>query len=148
MTVMPILSGGLKLSPEDDLDWQVLNAIVADADPELAERLGGLMDEESMWDDIVVPDLQKLFSGQLETVATAVKKGRAAEEIIISKEECDAWYSALNQARLGIEKKYHFGQNDELEESEIQDKKIRSAYLRGRFYCAVQSLLIEFVMEC
>lgn len=149
MTIMPTLNGGLKLCPEDETDWTVLQSIAMDAHDDLAARLAGLMDEESMWEDIVVPELDETFSGQLKLVAQAIQKAKKedAEEVVISKEESESWYGALNQARLGIESKYHFGQNDELEESEIEDPETAGAYLRGGFYGAMQQLLLEYVMQ-
>lgn len=145
---MPSLNGGLKLCPEDDTDWIVLQSIVVDAHDDLASRLAGLMDEESMWEDIVVPELDETFSGQLKIVTQAVQVAKTSDldNVTITKEESEDWYGALNQARLGIESKYHFGQNDELEESEIKDLETSNAYLRGRFYGAVQQLLLEYVM--
>ncbi|MDC1206970.1 hypothetical protein N8Z81_05305, partial [Akkermansiaceae bacterium] len=73
MTVIPTVEGGLKLIPEEDYDWNVLSAIALDAHEDLAKRFGGMMDEESMWDDIVVPDLELHFGSQLEEVIRALK---------------------------------------------------------------------------
>ncbi|MGJ8697844.1 MAG: hypothetical protein ACSHYF_16115 [Verrucomicrobiaceae bacterium] len=50
------------------------------------------------------------------------------------------------QARLGLESKYHFGQEEDIDPDEMEGEE-EQAYLRGRFYCAVQSLLMEYVME-
>jgi len=146
MTVMPTINGGIKLTPENDKDWAVLKAISFDAHEELAARLGGLMDEESMWEDIVVPDLETHFSGQLDHVVKAVNEGKEKDEITIPKEEGELWYGALNQARLGLESKYHFGQEEDIEPDELE-KEERQGYLRGRFYCTVQTVLMEYVLE-
>lgn len=146
MTVSPTVNGGLKLTPEDDTDWNVLSAIILDADEELAKRFAGLMDEESMWEDIVVPDLETYFSAQLEKVLKNVNEAKPEGEVIISKEDAEDWYGALNQARLGLEKKYHFGQEEEVDPLDLKDEKSQNSYLRGRFYSAVQSLILEYVL--
>ncbi|MGC6426993.1 MAG: hypothetical protein ACON5H_08370 [Akkermansiaceae bacterium] len=150
MTVMPILNGGLMLIPESDKDWHVLGCLAADADCDLAMRLGSLMDEESMWDDIVIPDLESHFSAQLTTVLKAIKaaqpKDQAEAEIEITKDTAEDWYGALNQARLGLEKTYHFGQEGELDSSDLTNPESRNAYLRSRFYSSLQGLLLEYVM--
>jgi len=146
MTVMPTVEGGLKLVPEDDDDWNVLSAIALDADEEIAKRFSGLMDEESMWEDIVVPDLETHFSKQLEVVIEALKAGRDSGEVIISPGESEEWYGALNQARLGLERIYQFGPDEKVVLEEISSLSERSAYRRGRFYSAVQAVLIEYAM--
>ena len=144
---MPTVEGGLKLIPENSDDWNVLSAIALDANEDLAKRLGGLMDEESMWEDIVVPDLELHFGSQLEEVLQAIKAGREEDEVIISPEKSEAWYGALNQARLGLEKKYYFGPDEDVVVEELSSVDEKAAYRRGRFYSAVQSLLIEYVMS-
>ena len=146
MTVMPTINGGIKLTPENDKDWAVLKAIAFDAHEELAARLGRLMDEESMWEDIVVPDLKTHFSGQLDHVVKAVNEGKEKDEITIPKEEGELWYGALNQARLGLESKYHFGQEEDIGPDELKEEE-RQGYLRGRFYCTIQTVLMEYVLE-
>lgn len=146
MTVMPTVEGGLKLIPEEDYDWNVLSAIALDAHEDLAKRFGGMMDEESMWDDIVVPDLELHFGSQLEEVIRALKAGRKEGEVIISPETSEAWYGALNQARLGLERIYHFGPDEKVVMEELSSGDEKEAYRRGRFYSAVQAVLIEYVM--
>lgn len=151
MTVMPILNGGLKLVPESEKDWLALGNLAADADCDLANRLAGLMDEESMWEDIVVPDLESHFSTQLGTVLKTIKAAQPNNEeeaeIEITKEDAEDWYGALNQARLGLEKTYHFGQEDELDPSDLANPESRNAYLRSRFYSSLQGLILEYVLE-
>ncbi len=146
MTVQPTVEGGLKIIPEDDDDWNVISAIALDANEDLAKRFSGLMDEESMWDDIVVPDLELHFSSQLEVVISALKAGRKEGEVIILPEESEAWYGALNQARLGLERVHHFGADEKVVIEELSSAEEQGAYRRGRFYTAVQSVLIEYVM--
>ena len=56
MTIGPTIAGGLKLVPEEDEDWLILLEIANDGDSDLSQRLATLMDEDSMWEDIVVPE--------------------------------------------------------------------------------------------
>ncbi|MGB0144878.1 MAG: hypothetical protein ACPGAP_08905, partial [Akkermansiaceae bacterium] len=74
MTIGPTVAGGLKLIPEEDQDWLVLLEIAKDGDGRLSRRLAGLMDEESMWNEIVVPELEEDFSKQRLEVVMAVMK--------------------------------------------------------------------------
>lgn len=149
MTLAPTLDGGLQLVPEVEQDWLVLLEIAADGSEDFAQRFAGLMDEDSMWEDIVVPDLQVEFSAQRTHVLEAVKKARHTEsgEILIGPADADLWYGALNQARLTMESQYHFGPREFADPEEIVDPVMRSAFLRDEFYLTLQSLIMRFVME-
>jgi len=111
MTIAPTVSGGLKLIPEEEQDWMVLLEIAHDGDGDLAQHFAGLMDEDSMWEDIVVPELESEFSAQRKTVLKAVMEAREKESdgLIIERKDAEEWYGALNQARLAMEGKYRFG---------------------------------------
>jgi len=147
MTIGPTVAGGLKLVPEEEQDWMVLLEIAKDGDGRLSSRLGGLMDEDSMWDEIVVPELDDEFSKQRMEVVMAVMKAKGEGEAIhIDKESAETWYGALNQARLELEAKYKFGPREDREPGEIKDRSARAAFYRNDFYCTVQSLLLEHVM--
>jgi len=147
MTLAPTLNGGLKLIPEERQDWLVLLEIAVDASANLAREFGGLMDEDSMWDEIVVPELEAEFSVQRKHVLKAVKKARRAKEkeIVIEPKDADLWYGALNQARLSLEAEYQFGPREFAEPEEIQDPAMRSAFLRDEFYLTLQSLILRYV---
>jgi len=149
MTIAPTLSGGLKLLPEEDEDWFILLEIAQDGDADLARHFADLMDEDSMWEDIVMPELASDFSKQRETVMNAVvqAKKRDEDEVVIELADADAWYGALNQARLAMEAKYQFGPRELRDPSQLKSKEMRSAYFRNDFYCTVQSLLLEYVMD-
>ena len=147
MTIGPTVAGGLKLIPEEDQDWLVLLEIAKDGDGRLSRRLAGLMDEESMWNEIVVPELEEDFSKQrLEVVMAVMKAKGEGEDIHIDKESAEAWYGALNQARLELESEFQFGQRDEIDPDKIKDDAARAAFYRSDFYSAVQSLLLRYVM--
>jgi hypothetical protein len=151
MKVVPTLEGGLSIRPESERDWQVLEMIPADMgrSGHLAESLGGLMDEESEWDEWVVPDLVENFDKQCSYVALAIKRAHSEvpSPIIVSPQDVDHWYGALNQARLSLQARYRL---DAIEFENVVDDlpdEIVQAYFRDRFYASLQSLFLEFVMD-
>lgn len=148
MTIAPTLSGGLKILPEEEEDWLVLLEITQDGDCDLARRFAGLMDEDSMWEDIVMPELESEFADQRLAVVRAVVKARKSgeEEVLIESADAETWYGALNQARLAMESKYKFGPRELRNPGEIEGREKRSAYFREDFYSTIQSLLLRYVM--
>jgi hypothetical protein len=148
MTIGPTVAGGLKLIPEEDQDWLVLLEIAKDGDGKLSKRLAGLMDEDSMWDEIVVPELEEEFSKQrLEVVMAVMKAKGEGEDIHIDQECAETWYGALNQARLELEAEFQFGQREEMDPDGIKDGAARAAFYRSDFYTTVQSLLLRYVLK-
>lgn len=157
MKAMPTLEGGLRIDTENAADWEVLRAIVSDANSngiDLASRLGGMISEEAGaqdWEDFVVPDLREAFQDELAQVGAAIESAIfQAEEgpgpIWITREDASAWYSALNQARLAIEEHYAFGSGDSISPEGLTPAR-RAAFIRSRFYCAIQGLLLDHVMR-
>ena len=160
MRVMPTLEGGLRIDVEPATDWLVLEQIAPDAlhggAEKLPERLGALMDEESDWDELVIPELRQYFSGQLRKVADTIQEAqREAEsdgdepegEVYIEREDGLEWYGALNQARLALETHYKFGPTQDVTDVESFPAAKRSAFIRSQFYCALQSVLLEHVLD-
>lgn len=156
MRVGPTLEGGLRIDAEDLGDWEVLHAILHDAnrrEDDLASELGGMVTEESAaedWRDFVIPDLRDEFENQISTVAKAIeaamaKSGGEAGSIWIKRSDGFLWYGALNQARLSIEDLHHFGPTDDVDVDDLPPP-YRSAFLRSQFYLAIQSLLLDHVM--
>jgi len=121
MKIAPTLDGGLAIEPSSDIDWEVLAMIVQD--------IGG----------------SDHLSKSLASVAAAIKEARSKEEtaIFIHPEKADVWYGALNQARLALESCYQLSDYDDFDEA---SEDLRSAYFRDRFYCFLQSTLLEYVM--
>lgn len=155
MKVMPTLQGGLRIDAEDASDWTILKSVVADAqNDDLAGRLGNLIEEAAGgedWREYVVPDLREAFGDELAQVAVAleaaeVASGGGAGPLWITPEDAPAWYSAFNQARLALEECYRFGPNEDLDPHGLPDQ-VAAAFIRSRFYCAIQSLLLEYVMK-
>lgn len=157
MKIAPTIEGGLRIDPENDIDWHLLRSIMLDANAsnhDLAARLGNLISNEKIaedWHDIVVPDLRESFSDDLHHVYAAIETAFAFPKnnerpIWISRADASKWYSALNQARLEMEEIYHFGQNAETDPKNL--KPIRhDALIRSRFYCGLQSVILDHVMN-
>lgn len=112
----------------------------------LAESLAGLMDEESDWEELVVPDLEQSFSSQCRFVQASIDAARERDEkaLFIKPRDAEKWYGAVNQARLSLQARYKL---HELDDPEGAPAELRSAHFRDRFYLMLQSLLLEYVME-
>jgi hypothetical protein len=154
---MPTLEGGLRIDAEDPGDWMLLGGIVSDAvccDENLAERLGKLVTDEEIagdWHEFVVPDLDEHFSEALVHITTAIASARVESgdgpgPLWITRDDGFQWFSGLNQARLALEEKYHFGPSELIDPGDLERER-RPAFLRSQFYCAIQSLLLEHVMR-
>lgn len=157
MKILPTLEGGLMIDADDPGDWQLLKGITSDAvscDEKLGQRLGNLIAGEELardWREYVVPDLDAGFSAEVLHVATSVAAARVEAgggpgPLWITRDDAFHWYSALNQARLALEERFHFGPGHNLDPAELPPVR-RAAFLRSQFYCAIQSLLLEHVMR-
>lgn len=147
MNVIPTLEGGLAIQPESEVDWMVLETICADIGrpAHLAESLAGLMNDDSDWEELVVPDLEQNFNVQCDFVKRVIEDARErnGQAVFIKKHEAEKWYGALNQARLSLEARYDLHAKDDLEDAPTE---LRSAHFRDRFYLQLQSLLLDYVM--
>jgi hypothetical protein len=112
----------------------------------LAESLAGLMDDESDWEEFVVPDLEQNFNVQCKFVQMTIEAAREhnAQAIFIKKHEAEKWYGAINQARLSLEARYGLGAIEDFEDA---PEELNSAHFRDRFYQTLQGILLEYVME-
>lgn len=155
---MPTLEGGLRIDAEDLEDWELLRFVIMDAKSrvgsDLADQLGALVTQEEVaedWAEYIVPDLREAFHDEVSHVEAALeaamhKANHEAGAIWITPEDAFQWYSTLNQARLALEDQFHFGPSDLLEPLHV-DPEERDGFLRSKFYCAIQSLLLEYVMK-
>lgn len=157
MKIMPTLEGGLRIDAEDDGDWKLLQGITHDAvscDEDLAGRLGKLITDEDVapdWREFIVPDLGEAFDADLTHVAASIAAARmecggGPGPLWITRDDALHWYSSLNQARLAIEEVHRFG-SSEIMPHEALEPQGRNAFLRSRFYCAIQSILLDHVMR-
>ena len=156
MKAMPTLEGGLRIDAEDASDWELLRAILADAngcENDLATRLGGLISEDAGaedWQEYIVPDLREAFQDELAQIGAAIEAAVFHADggpgpIWITPEDAFQWYSSLNQARLSLEEHFEFGPSVEIDPKGFTPIR-RAAFFRSKFYCAIQSLLLEYVM--
>jgi hypothetical protein len=147
--------GGLRIDVMDAGEWHLLSSMADDAsdrDTHLSEHLGSLIEEEAIaedWREFVTPDLAAAFDADLAAIAAAVERAReaAAEKtgsLVISPNEGPRWYGVLNQARLALEERYHFGPGES--PPAHLTPPARAAFFRSRFYCAIQSVLLEHLM--
>lgn len=158
MKVMPTLEGGLRIDAEDAEDWDLLRGVVADANGHIAEdlasRLGNLISEDAGaedWQEYIVPDLREAFQDEVAQVGALIEAAMFKAEgeagpIWITPDDAFAWYSSLNQARLALEEHFHFGPSETIDPEDLEPST-RSAFIRSKFYCAIQGLLLEYVMR-
>ncbi|MBK1854818.1 hypothetical protein JO972_07595 [Verrucomicrobiaceae bacterium 5K15] len=146
---MPTLEGGLAIEPSSETDWVVLEQITQDVGrpAHLAESLAGLMDEDSDWEEFVVPDLASSFNSQCKLVEKTIEHAREHDEpvVFIKPKQAEMWYGAINQARLALEARYQLDATEDAIEDAAPE--LRSAHFRNRFYLMLQSMLLEYVME-
>ena len=157
MKIAPTIEGGLRIDPENNIDWHLLRSIMLDANvshKDLAARLGEMISNREIaedWQDIVVPDLRESFSDDLHHVYAAIETAAAFPKdnetpIWITRADAHKWYSALNQARLELEEMYHFGQDPESDPKNLKPVR-HDALLRSRFYCGLQSVILDHVFS-
>lgn len=148
MKVAPTLDKRLRIDVESEVDRMILQAVIADARGEgggLAGRLAGGMPDElaADWNEFVLPGLGEDFDGQLGVVEQAIAGLEGEGEIYITADDAEAWFGALNQARLALEESHHL--------SEVGDEEmpppLRTAWYRSQFYQMVQGMLLEFLMS-
>jgi hypothetical protein len=155
--IMQTLEGGLRLDAEDHSDWMLLQGITSDAvscDEHLSERLGKMITNEEVagdWREYIVPDLYEGFSNDLLHVTTAIasaqlESGGGPGSLWITPDDAMPWYSALNQARLAIEERHHFGPGENIRPAAMPEAS-RLPFMRSQFYCAIQSMLLEYVLR-
>ena len=156
MIVLPTLNGGIKLVIERDQDWDNLKSISDDAAEDFSKRFSLLMDEDSMWDEIVEPELKDQFSSQVKFVKKQVELAfdnsvddfeEELPEISITREEAELWYGALNQARLSFEDKFRKEVEALKEAGKIENGEVVRALFRNQFYFGFQSEIMAHTMD-
>ena len=156
MIVLPTLNGGIKLVVESEKDWEYLKSISDDAAKDFSKRFSLLMDEDSMWDEIVEPELKDQFSSQVKFVKKQVELAyvnsvedfeEELPEILMTKEEAELWYGALNQARLSFEGRYRKEIKKLRETGDLEDDNVVQAIFRNQFYFGIQSEILKHAMD-
>ncbi|MES2997275.1 MAG: DUF2017 family protein [Verrucomicrobiota bacterium] len=152
MKIQTTLEGGLRVDIEDVQDWQLLDWIVADAEPaadDLADQLGNEITAQEIaadWREFVTPELRNVFFSDVEFVSHALAEARTRSDgesgsLWIAPADGMRWYSALNQARLALEAEHHFSNDDTL-----PDDADPQAWMRSQFYLALQSVILEEIL--
>ncbi|BCU76771.1 DUF2017 family protein [Luteolibacter sp. LG18] len=151
MRVAPTLKGGLRIDAEISQDWDVLRCILADAKPGgLARRLTASAGPDAEdWEELMMPDLLDVFEGQLGVVRDTIRAAAEASsggpgEIFIEKDDAEAWFGALNQARLALHARHDFSDDDP--DVIGMSEQRRSAFFRYQFYMVIQDLLLKRVL--
>lgn len=145
----------IHLEVEGGVEWALLQQMVLDArayESELPVALTDNLCEETRkdWEEFVLPDLLEGFSQQLkfvveEILASSRRANQGPGVVTISKTDAWNWYGALNQSRLALEAKHHFGPGVENSLAAIPECA-QSAFGHSRFYSLLQSLLLENLM--
>jgi len=149
MKAAPTLDGRIRIDLESELDRMVLRAIPQDARLDgwdAIERLREPVDDGQRgedWEDFVRPELENTFEGQLATIAAALAELENGEPLFIVRDQAEAWFGGLNQARLALEARYRLTEADP---TEIGAEE-RSAWFRSHFYLQLQGLILEFLMK-
>lgn len=153
----PTLEGGLRIDADSLTDWMILELICADATslpgPPLYDQLSSRMEQDDDWKEFVVPDIVNQFNDQITCVSRAISSAPRDEDhagsIFIKEEDAIAWYGAVNQARLSLEKQHSLSKLEEIiseEDLENLNPNVRAAVIRNHFYNSIQSLLLDYVM--
>ncbi|MGE9267065.1 MAG: hypothetical protein ACQKBY_03120 [Verrucomicrobiales bacterium] len=140
----------IELQVEEPAEWILLQALIRDAEGELADELGELMQEDELWEELVVPELSDYFSSQRKLVRDLI--GRAHREagggqgnLLLDAENGGIWYAVLNQAQLALEARFQFGPREDVNEAALGEEAAQ-AFARRQFYGFLQELLLQHVM--
>lgn len=130
------------------------------------------------WRELVAPELRALFTGQIDTVLEDLqhvqRQGRReamqeesweeeaqdeedeaggdAHEVlyrfVVPFDHVEAWYGALNQARLVMQERYQFPEVETLEAlMEMFKSENFHPYMISRFYVEIQGALLGLALD-
>ena len=161
--------GGLRFSRVSAEQMRLLEQIAVHADtagaPEADERLYPPLvarprnrhDDQANdeWHDTIGPELRESFNRHLETVQEDLRQARVDSgeggpvfTFLVQADHIDAWYGALNQARLVMQERYRFPESDSAEALiELLQSANLKPFLASRFYVEIQSALLELAMD-
>lgn len=151
MKIGPTIDKRVKLLLDDDGDYYLLSQLIQDASDsgnieKLANQVGkNVVDED--WEEFVKPDLIAKYKSDVLKVNAILKKAHEekTEEIFISQEDFQEWYSTLNQARLHLESSYNLSALNEHVDPKDVDPDLLEPVIKGNFYTHLQSLILEFL---
>jgi hypothetical protein len=107
------------------------------------------------WRECVLPELRTKFSKQLDVVRDDVATARSTSakggprfEFVIPFDHVEAWYGALNQARLVMQERYGFPEFDSPSAIlKLLQSPNLGPFLTSRFYVQLQAALLDLVMD-
>ena len=107
------------------------------------------------WRECVLPELRTEFSRQLDVVRDDVATARPSStkggprfEFVIPFDHIEAWYGALNQARLVMQQRYGFPEFDSPASIlKLLQSPNLGPFLTSRFYVQLQAALLDLVMD-
>ena len=109
------------------------------------------------WSDHVLPDLQNEFAQQLDTVNLDLKAATQSESedaegpvfsFVIPFNHADHWFGALNQARLVMQERYRFPENETEETmTRFLTEETIKPYLIDQFYTQMQAMLLDLMLD-
>lgn len=160
MTVAPTLDKGLRIDVDSATDWQVLDMICTDATlqngPSLAESLGGFMEDDEDWSELMTPELGEQFNEQVTHVSKAISSAKKENDLTgsvsISHDEADIWFGAINQARISLESRFQLSKLEEefedgIQADDIKDPALLSAIIRYDFYSRIQNIMLDYILD-
>ncbi len=170
MTVRRIKGRGLLFKDVPLAHYRLLQQIPAHADPAgcraADERLyqdaahepddPEADDINADWREYTLPDFREDFARQLDTVqadlATATEKPGNSEgpfhDVLVPLDHVDAWYGALNQARLVMQERYRFPEQETPEALfALLESEHIGPYFTARLYSEIQGVLLELGMD-
>lgn len=100
------------------------------------------------WQNLVVPELQKLFRSSVEVIAEDLQKLRLDQRtgeaaLPIPADHLDQWIHGLNQARLALAARHEFTEHDMEQAWPLGSDPRAFALLQVRFYGVIQELLLR-----
>ena len=124
-------------------------------DETLGRRMGNLITDEEVapdWEEYIIPDLEETFHADVLHVATAmaaarVECGGGAGPLVDHPRGCGSTGIARSTRRGSRSRKSITSARVRTSIPPALPPDNRNAFLRSQFYCAVQSLLLEYVMR-
>lgn len=148
MKLVSLPSGALRVVRHNKYDLAVLNELLSHDLRKLPRRLKNDLDYEPEWGKTLGTKSIEAYSSQRRFVIEAVTTALEADEkkMVIDLGEGEAWYGALNQARIAIDEEFEVSKLGNPSLDEINDEDLRFAYSRFWIYYSIQMAVLEEVI--
>lgn len=146
--------GDMEVLLENDLERDIFPCIERDAralgEEWLSDSLSPDFDDPwfTNWQEWVQPEVQERFDEQLSSLNKFSKP--VGEMLFIPQAHVEAWYGAVNQARIALETIFHFSEEEIPDNREELMSKVeqwaedkQGGYQRFHFYGWFQEILLE-----